>query len=139
MVTLRFAGALFLAVLIAPSSNSASEAKPTMAPVHLPRLTPGEPYSRARIALIGRGWRPVKTNARLDDGTLRKTLGDAGAMLEAGYVETFDCSGSGLAYCIFIWKRGTKCVHVITQGEFLPEFDSPRFYSIASGDCAGSP
>ena len=107
------------------------------ASVQLPKLRQGEAYAHARGELIHDGWKPVKTQERLGDGTLAKTFGDAGEMVSNGYTETFDCSGTGLNYCTFVWKRGQTCIHVQTQGEYVPERGSPKVYRVMFGNCAG--
>ena len=105
--------------------------------VIVPGLRPGEAYSKSRGDLVRAGWRPVKTRERLGDGTLAKMFGDAGEMVRNGYAETFDCSGTGLNFCRFVWKRGPTCIHVTTQGEYVPERGSPIVYRVVFGDCAG--
>jgi hypothetical protein len=75
----------------------------------LPQLKRDESYARARKSLLRAGWRPVETFGRFADGTLVKEFGDAGEILRAGFKEIYDCTGTGLNYCTFVWKRGNRC------------------------------
>ncbi len=60
------------------------------------------------------------------DGTLEKNFGEARKFLEAGVAEIESCSGTGLNYCRFNYKRGKECLRLITQGEWHQPSGSPR-------------
>jgi hypothetical protein len=106
------------------------------APHSLPHLVRGQSYGHARQSLLQNGWRPVNTNLVLDDGTPAKHFGAAGEMLDAGFVEIYDCSGTGRNFCTFIWKRNRQCIHVITYGEYIPKFGAPKIYTVEEGSCS---
>jgi len=117
-----------IAMLLAAAAASISHS--------LPLLVRGEPYKHVRQTLLQSGWRPVMTNLVFDDGTLAKHFGDAREMLDAGFVEVYDCSGIGRNFCTFIWKRHRQCIHVVTYGEYFPKFGSPKVYTVEEGSCS---
>jgi hypothetical protein len=117
-----------IAMLLAAAAASA--------PRFLPHLARGESYIHARQNLLQKGWSPITTNLVLDDGTLAKHFGDAGEMLDAGFVEIYDCSGTGRNFCTFIWKRHRQCIHVVTYGEYFPKFGAPKVYAVEKGSCS---
>ncbi|MBI3678484.1 MAG: hypothetical protein HY243_17895 [Proteobacteria bacterium] len=57
-----------------------------------------------------------------DDGTMERTFGNARAMFRAGYREIEMCQGTGLNYCFFFYRKHGRCLRLITQGEYLPEY-----------------
>jgi hypothetical protein len=121
-----------IGLIVAAAISSAA------AQLSMPAFRRHESYAQARRALLARGWRPVETHYRLGDGKFAREFGDAGAMLEAGVKEVYDCSGVGLNFCTFIWKRGKSCVHVITQGEYAPDAGAtPGVYDVKRGSCSG--
>lgn len=68
---------------------------------------------------------------------LARKFGDAGEMLEAGFTEIYDCSGTGRNFCSFIWKRANQCIHVTTYGEYFPKRGAPKIWGIKRGSCSG--
>lgn len=74
----------------------------------LPKLA-GQDYGKARAALLRQDWQPV-------------TLPDADRCMAsdqrcAGRPEMHACAGTGLAPCIFIWRRRATTIEVVTEGE----------------------
>jgi hypothetical protein len=89
-------------------------------------LTTGEPYSRARQTLLRAGWRPAPG---------RGYRGLIDSFLRVGWVEVSNCSGTGLGFCSFDWKRGRQCARVITYGENPPERGGPYIHDATIGGC----
>lgn len=83
----------------------------------------GATYHTARKRLLAAGWRPLRTKspARADTD-LDLTSGNGPVFWKRGYLEVEHCSGTGLAYCSFLFKDayGNR-LRVITAGEELPE------------------
>jgi hypothetical protein len=106
-------------------------------PSHVSHMSKrGESYARVRTKLLKLGWRPRETHYRLGDGTLAKEFGDAGDMLDAGFKEIYDCSGTGWNFCTFIWKRANRCIHVVTYGEYFPKRGAPKIWKVKRGSCS---
>ena len=93
-------GVLGLAVLLSSAAGLAQS---------LPTIPRGTEYGAARQRLIRLGWAP----AQLPDAD-RCASGDARC---AGWPEMVSCSGSGLAACLFAWRRGDQLIEVSTVGE----------------------
>jgi hypothetical protein len=75
----------------------------------LPALTRGTPYATVRNTLLALGWRPI-------------TLPDADRCPPRdsrcqGRPEMSSCAGTGLANCLFTWKRNNTVIGVSTIGE----------------------
>lgn len=75
----------------------------------LPTFPPGTPYASVRNTLLALGWRPI-------------TLPDAdrcGRTDERcqGRPEMQSCAGTGMANCLFTWKRNNTVIGVSTVGE----------------------
>lgn len=79
----------------------------------IPSFPKDEPYAKARKMLVKKGWTPVHEP-------------DAGFVCEKddprckGRPETVDCAGTGMANCIFRWKRKGVVIDVLTIGETAP-------------------
>lgn len=99
-----------------------SDAK-SLARLHLER---DEAYAHARPKLLRNGWQPVQSNGY---------RGHIDGILGAGWVEVSNCSGTGLGFCTFDWKRRRQCARVITYGEYLPERSSPKIHAAKLGAC----
>jgi hypothetical protein len=84
-----------------------------------------KPYIDLRNRLIHEGWKPSITNLTMADGTLERDWGDAKAMVTAGFVEVESCTGTGLNYCIFDFKKRGSCLSVTTKGEYDASRHSP--------------
>jgi hypothetical protein len=89
-------------------------------------LKRAEPYSRARSMLARHGWTPFRT--KQDHGT-------AGDVMGAGWHEVFFCSGTGRAFCTFIWKQGARCALITTAGEYYPEDGAPKVWDAEVDTC----
>jgi len=78
-----------------------------------PSFPENEPYAKVRKALLKKGWKPVHDP-------------EAGFVCEKGdprckgRPETVSCGGTGLANCIFRWKRKGVVINVNTIGETKP-------------------
>jgi len=90
------------------------------------QLRHAEPYSHARATLARQGWKPFRT---------KKDHGMAGDMLAVGWSEVSFCSGTGLAFCTFIWKRGSQCALISTAGEYYPERGAPKLWDAEVDSC----
>jgi hypothetical protein len=64
----------------------------------------GWPISRARIALMESGWKPVPKEQK---------------WVRYDYPETEECS-MGPAYCWLDYVKDRRCLRVLTKGEFAP-------------------
>lgn len=80
----------------------------------LPSIAKGSDYGKARNALIAMGWAPATMpDAQSCDGDPR--CKDRPEM-EA-------CAGTGLANCLFTWRKGAILIEVSTIGE-EPQIDA---------------
>lgn len=84
----------------------------------------GWQFSHARKVLIADGWKPVRNDFKMPDGTLERNFSPASEMSQAGYLEVENCS-EGLVYCEFNYSKDGRCLQIITQGELLPDI-GPR-------------
>lgn len=75
----------------------------------LPKLKKGEGYEKVRAKMLKAGWKPFK--AKDADICLK---GDSRC---EGRPEMQSCSGTGLGFCRFVWKRKAKTVVIFTVGE----------------------
>lgn len=75
----------------------------------LPRLRKGENYAKVRSKLLKAGWKPFHSPdaAECLDGDARC----------AGRPEMENCAGTGLAPCLFLWKRKGRTAVIYTIGE----------------------
>lgn len=75
----------------------------------LPKFKKGEDYKNVRIKMIKAGWKPfhAKNSYKCDSGDTRCE----------GRPEMFNCSGTGLGFCEFLWKYGGKTLAIYTVGE----------------------
>ncbi len=92
-----------------------------------------KPYAVWRARMLRRGWKPRITNDTYIDGTKVKDSGEARDMLDAGFVEVEDCSGTDYNFCDFNFKKGDYCLKIITIGELdgklRNRYRMPVFYS----------
>lgn len=75
----------------------------------LPRFPTGQDYGRARKALLAQGWAPLRL-----PGADQCRPGDRRC---TGRPEMFACAGTGVAPCLFLWRRGAMTIEVATYGE----------------------
>lgn len=92
----------------------------TVAAAHAGELVPsfakGSDYEKARATLIAKGWTPATMpDAQSCDGDPRCN----------GRPEMEACAGTGLANCLFTWRKGTMLIEVSTIGE------DPRISAVA--------
>ncbi|MGE4173713.1 MAG: hypothetical protein AB7F41_14675 [Methylocystis sp.] len=79
----------------------------------LPSFAKDEPYAQARKALLRKGWKTVHE----PEGGFVCQKGDPRC---EGRPETVSCAGTGLANCIFRWKRKGVVIDVNTVGVTKP-------------------
>ena len=99
-------------------------------------LKKSESYVQARAHLVRAGWRPVVVQTILSDGRSEREWGAAKQMQDAGFDEIESCSGTGLNYCFFNFRRKDYCLRVVTAGEYHKEYDSPKVHSWSVRPCA---
>jgi hypothetical protein len=85
----------------------------------LPSFPKRTPYAEARESLIALGWKPAVTSS--DPKRCAP-----GADECAKYPETVACSGTGLARCMFLWRRGETLIEIGTFGEEMRFVDRVR-------------
>jgi hypothetical protein len=78
-----------------------------------PHFSKHEPYAKARVFLLKHGWKPVHA----PDPNFECPKGDSRCQ---GRAETVTCAGTGLAPCVFRWKRKAVVIDVLTAGELPP-------------------
>lgn len=71
----------------------------------------GQPIDKARTLLATAGWQPVPGDPA------QQALGWAKDLAAAGVPEVEDCSGTGLAFCSFVYSGPAGRLQVITAGE----------------------
>ena len=79
----------------------------------------GLTYHEARPILIAVGWKPLQTfEEGTDDYKMGVTTGEGKLFWSKGYHELQTCSGTGSAYCSFLFqnKNGDR-LRVVTKGE----------------------
>jgi hypothetical protein len=96
---------LFLTLLVGLTA-------PALAQEAVPRLARDMDYAQARRTLQSRGWAPVRL-----PGADRCPSGDERC---EGRPEMFSCAGTGLAACVFTWRRNATVIEVHTIGEGAP-------------------
>jgi len=75
----------------------------------LPSIAPGTPYDQARRILLAERWEPLRDPEADRCGPTDRRC--------AGRPEMVACAGTGLAQCLFAWRRGPTAIEVITAGE----------------------
>lgn len=85
----------------APAYGEASE--------RLPRFPRNTEYGNARQSLMALGWQPIKL-----EGADECMSGDDRC---EGRPEMHTCSGTGMAFCAFTWRRRDTLIEIITAGE----------------------
>jgi hypothetical protein len=79
------------------------------------------PYSEARKQLVDAGWQPVLINP-MHRQNGEAASGNGPGFVERGFHEVVDCSGSGLAQCLFAYSDVYgNVLAVVTAGEDWPE------------------
>jgi len=82
----------------------------------LPKFKKGENYASVRTKMLKAGWKPYHSkDADPCDRSDTRCYGRP---------EMVTCSGTGRAFCKFLWKKNGKIVGINTQGEDPNEFDS---------------
>lgn len=79
----------------------------------------GKTYHQARAALIEAGFKPVAIPT--------ENTAPLEPWRALGYLEAFDCAGTGAAGCMFAWRTGQgRKVTITTAGEDAP----PRYFAL---------
>lgn len=96
-------------------------AGPVAAQDAVPRLAKATFYSEAHSNLLALGWKPAPLP--------QSERGCSGGREDVcdKYPEAAACSGTGLALCTFLWRRGETLAEVTTYGE---EVDMIRIRSV---------
>lgn len=105
------AAAIALIALLAAFSSSQSAEQGKVS------LVKDREFAKVRGELIKAGWKPVVSDATMNNGTPENRFGAAGPMYDAGFVEVEYCS-EGSVYCLFNYTRGGKCLQITTRGEY---------------------
>jgi hypothetical protein len=92
-------------------------------------------YRNMRSRLIRDGWHPFSIPAASRTG-VEELVGDTREMYNAGFHEVRSCSGTGLNYCLFVFKKGGLCNRVETQGELNPDRSSPVVVKVRTYRCS---
>lgn len=87
----------------------------------VPQVPKGAFYYEARNSLTALGWQPAQLPAD------KRGCSDGREDVCDRYPEAAACSGTGLALCTFLWKRGDTLAEVTTYGE---EVDMIRVRSV---------
>ena len=74
----------------------------------LPKVRKGELYSAVRIKMLKTGWKPFHSPEADECSGDERCLGRP---------EMVSCSGTGRAFCKFLWKKGRRTVGIVTTGE----------------------
>ncbi|MBV9521876.1 MAG: hypothetical protein JO010_03735 [Alphaproteobacteria bacterium] len=84
-------------------------------------------YDAARKAFLAAGWQPLQTRSADDPAV---AYGNGPGFWKKGYTEVETCSGTGLAFCEFLFKDafGNR-LRVVTAGEEAPEDKSAAMIS----------
>lgn len=85
-----------------------------------------KPILGARATLIKSGWMPRETFLMNAEGQRENQWGDAGILLRAGVVEVEFCTGTGVGYCFYNYRKKGRCLRLLTQGEFSPGEYQPQ-------------
>jgi len=94
---------------------------------HLPiPIRQGQPYSKARVALLNNGWQTYE-NGGIGKGflsSLQKQLGKS--FVKSKYNEYWGCSGTGVNLCYMMFKDANRrLLQVTIVGGMKPDLLSP--------------
>ena len=67
----------------------------------------GMDYPKARLAILGYGWKPVSGNCG---------GGGTDDIVCTTYPETGNCSGTGVGYCDMMFVKEQRCLSIVTTG-----------------------
>jgi len=90
----------------------------------VPKLRQHMTYSEARNLLIEEGWQAVFNRIQVsnpDSGVVIDNL------IEKGYTEVVECSGTGLGLCLFQFQNATGQTLFVTTANNDPELESIVF------------
>jgi hypothetical protein len=118
----RILSAAFLCVFAASLAGAAHKSCKPAVHAKVPALK-NATYHAARKKLLLAGWKPLRTkalHATETDADIEE--GNGPLFWKKGYVELESCSGTGLAFCSFLFRDayGNR-LRVVTGGEELPE------------------
>lgn len=84
----------------------------------LPTLRSGQDYGKVRQSLLAQEWKPETLPGAEACGADDKRC--------AGRPEVFVCAGTGMANCLFTWRRRGTVIEVSTVGEERAVLDRVR-------------
>ncbi len=90
----------------------------------LPKLRQNMTYSEARNLLIQEGWQAVFNTSQVNNPDRGIVIDH---LIEKGYTEVVDCSGTGLGLCLFEFRNATGQTLSITTANNIPEEESLVF------------
>lgn len=70
----------------------------------IPKLRQGMTYQDARTLLIEEGWQAIFNMAQFNNSERGAVID---SLIEKGYTEVVDCSGTGLGLCLFQFQNAT--------------------------------
>jgi hypothetical protein len=100
----RFVLSLLMGCAIAASAATAQAAQVT-----LPHFAKGEKYGSVRAKMFKAGWVPAST-PYADECV-------PGDKRCEGRTEMETCSGTGMAFCKFLWRKDGQVIGIVTAGE----------------------
>ncbi|WP_157182244.1 hypothetical protein [Methylobacterium sp. WSM2598] len=102
-------------VLVTALAVILASARMAAALERMPRISKGAFYDRVRPMMMESGWQPVPIP--------KDQQGCAPGREDVceHYPEAEACSGTGMAYCIFVWRKNEAQMRVTTTGEELTD------------------
>lgn len=90
----------------------------------IPKLRQGMTYSEARNLLIEESWQAVFNTEQFNNSDRGIVIDQ---LIEKGYTEVADCSGTGLGFCLFQFQNATGQSLFVTTVNNQPEQESTVF------------
>jgi hypothetical protein len=90
----------------------------------VPKLRQQMSYSEARNLLIQEGWQAVFNATQVSNADRGAVIDN---LIEKGYTEVVDCSGTGLGLCLFQFQNATGQTLFVTTANNDPEVESIVF------------
>ncbi|OJY72139.1 MAG: hypothetical protein BGP09_25340 [Rhizobium sp. 60-20] len=85
----------------------------------------GKSIDRVRKALIGKGWSPIQAKIEDPEGDAQSI---APELRKHGVIEVESCSGTGLVYCSYEYRKGVVMLEVTSTGDGI--FPTAADYSV---------
>ena len=90
----------------------------------VPKLRQNMTYSQARNLLIQEGWQAVFNTSQVNNPHRGAVIDN---LIEKGYTEVVDCSGTELGLCMFEFQNATGQTLFVTTANNDPELESIVF------------